>query len=144
MVTETQNLTIKELEALKKKAAKELKKIDSEIANKKTASEQRGRLFSLIGNDHKRHKSEDGSNAFRGVADYLECYIRGIAPIARSNLFARFGITGRRGKVTPEAVQQIKNDLASGKTLQASADAAGVSIATAMKVKKGEYDTPQS
>ena len=144
MATDTQNLTIKELESLKKTAAKELKKLDAEIANKKTASEQRSRLFSLIANDHKRHKRDDGSNAFRGVGDYLECYIRGIAPIARSNLFARFGITGRRGKVTPEAVQQIKNDLASGKTLQASADSAGVSIATVMKVKRGEYDNTQS
>jgi len=144
MAIDTQNLSIKELEILQKKAAKDLKKLDAEIAHKKTASEQRSKLFSLISNDHKRHKNDDDSNAFRGVADYLECYIRGIAPIARSNLFARFGITGRRGKVTPEAVQQIKNDLGLGKTLQVSADSAGVSIATAMKVKKGEYDNPQS
>tara|TARA_Y100000588_G_C14237604_1_gene918033 strand:+ start:675 stop:1109 length:435 start_codon:yes stop_codon:yes gene_type:complete len=143
MATDTQNLTIKELEILKKKAAKELKKLNEEITNKKNAAEQRSRLFSIIANDHKRHKREDGSNAFRGVGDYLECYIRGISPIARSNLFARFGISGRRGKVTSEAVQQIKDNLASGKTLQASADLAGVSIATAMKVKKGEYDKPQ-
>ena len=140
MSTETQNLSVKELKSLKKQKAKEIRKIDAQIANQKSVAVDLGKLYGMIKNDHKRHKREDGSNAFRGVGQYLECYIKGISPVARSNLFSRFGISGRRGKVTAESVQQIKNDLAGGKTLQVSADSAGVSIATAMKVKKGEYD----
>ena len=129
-----------ELESLKKQKAKEIRKLEAQIATQKSTSADLGKLYGMIKNDHKRHKREDGSNTFRGVGQYLECYIKGISPVARSNLFSRFGITGRRGKVTAESVQQVKNDLAGGKTLQASADSAGVSIATAMKVKKGEYD----
>ena len=138
---DTENLSVKELESLKKLKAKELRKLDAQIAAKKAAVEDFGKLYEMIKDDHKRHKRDDGSNAFRGVGQYLECYIKGISPVARSNLFARFGISGRRGKVTADAVRQIKNDLGEGKTLQTAADAAGVSIATAMKVKKGEYDS---
>ena len=138
---DTENLSVKELESLKKLKSKELRKLDAQIASKKAAVEDFGKLYEMIKDDHKRHKRDDGSNAFRGVGQYLECYIKGISPVARSNLFARFGISGRRGKVTADAVRQIKNDLGEGKTLQTAADAVGVSIATAMKVKKGEYDS---
>tara|TARA_B100000700_G_C14840575_1_gene759043 strand:- start:188 stop:616 length:429 start_codon:yes stop_codon:yes gene_type:complete len=141
---DTENLSVKELESLKKLKSKELRKLDAQIASKKAAVEDFGKLYEMIKDDHKRHKRDDGSNAFRGVGQYLECYIKGISPVARSNLFARFGISGRRGKVTADAVRQIKNDLGEGKTLQTAADAAGVSIATAMKVKKGEYDSTLS
>ncbi len=137
---DTPSLSVKELEALKKQKAKEIRKLDAQIASQKAASVDLGKLYGMIKDDHKRHKRDDGTNAFRGVGQYLECYIKGISPVARSNLFSRFGITSRRGKVTAESIQQIKNDLAAGKTLQTSADSAGVSIATAMKVKKGEYD----
>tara|TARA_B100000959_G_C14578813_1_gene459080 strand:- start:119 stop:460 length:342 start_codon:yes stop_codon:yes gene_type:complete len=99
MSADTQSLTVKELESLKKQKAKELRKLDAQIASRKSDSANLGKLYDIIKNDHKRHKREDGSNAFRGVGQYLECYIRGISPIAKSNLFARFGITGRLSQV---------------------------------------------
>ena len=99
MSADTQNLSVKELESLKKKKAKEIRKLEAQIATQKSTSADHGKLYAMIKNDHKRHKSDDGSNAFRGVGQYLECYIKGVSPIARSNLFARFGITGRLSQV---------------------------------------------
>lgn len=133
---------IEDLVSEKKKLTKELNKINKAIkANKSSGPDLKAR-YDLLKDDFKRHvREKDGKKVFRGVVDYLECYVKGIPPVARSNFFARFGITGRRAKVTPDIVQGIKNDLAAGKTLQASADAAGVSIATAVKVKKGDYDS---
>ena len=126
----------------KKKLTKELNKINKAIKANKGSGPDLKAKYDLIKDDFKRHvRAKDGKKEFRGVVDYLECYVKGISPAARSNFFSRFGIKDRRSKVTPELVQGIKNDLAAGKTLQASADAAGVSIATAMKVKKGEYDS---
>ena len=94
-----QNLSVKELESLKKQKAKEIRKLEAQIATQKSTSADLGKLYGMIKNDHKRHKRDDGSNAFRGVGQYLECYIKGISPIAKSNLFARFGITGRLSQV---------------------------------------------
>ena len=107
MSADTQNLSVKELESLKKQKAKEIRKLDAQIASQKSVAVDLGKLYGMIKNDHKRHKREDGSNAFRGVGQYLECYIKGISPIARSNLFARFGITGR--------LSQVKKAIASAK-----------------------------
>ena len=115
-------------------------KIEQEIEAKKQTKETKRQLYESIKNDFARQTRPDGRKTFRGVVDYLECYVRGLPPITRSKFFARFGITGRRAKVTPEIVSQVKADLGQGKTLQSSADAAGVSIATAQKIKNGEYD----
>ena len=91
---DTENLSVKELESLKKLKSKEIRKLDAQIASRKAIVEDFGKLYGMIKDDHKRHKREDGSNSFRGVGQYLECYIKGISPVARSNLFARFGISG--------------------------------------------------
>ena len=131
-------------EELSDKSLAQLKKLQSkielEIEAKKQTKESKRRLYESIKKDFTRHTRPDGRKTFRGVVDYLECYVRGLPPITRSKFFARFGITGRRAKVTPEIVSQVKAQLGQGKTLQASADAAGVSIATAQKIKKGDYD----
>ena len=132
-------------EELSDKSLAQLKKLQSkielEIEAKKQTKESKRRLYESIKKDFARHTRPDGRKTFRGVVDYLECYVRGLPPITRSKFFARFGITGRRAKVTPEVVSQVKAQLGQGKTLQASADAAGVSIATAQKIKKGDYDS---
>ena len=131
----TEELSEKSLAQLKKLQSK----IELEIEAKKQTKEAKKKLYESIKDDFGQHRRPDGRKTFRGVVDYLECYVRGLPPITRSKFFARFGITGRRAKVTPAIVSQVKADLASGKTLQASADAAGVSIATAQKIKKGDY-----
>ena len=131
----TEELSEKSLAQLKKLQSK----IELEIEAKKQTKEAKKKLYESIKDDFGQHRRPDGRKTFRGVVDYLECYVRGLPPITRSKFFARFGITGRRVKVTPAIVSQVKADLASGKTLQASADAAGVSIATAQKIKKGDY-----
>ena len=69
---DTENLSVKELESLKKLKSKELRKLDAQIASKKAAVEDFGKLYEMIKDDHKLHKREDGSNAFRGVGQYLE------------------------------------------------------------------------
>ena len=131
-----EELSDKSLAQLKKLQSK----IEQEIEAKKQTKETKKKLYESIKNDFARQTRPDGRKTFRGVVDYLECYVRGLPPITRSKFFARFGITGRRAKVTPEVVSQVKAQLGQGKTLQASADAAGVSIATAQKIRNGEYD----
>jgi len=133
------------VEELETKSINQLKKLQSkiekEIEAKQEAKEAGKELYESIKDDFARLKRPDGRKTFRGVVDYLECYVRGLPPVTRSKFFARFGITGRRGKVTPEVLAQVKASLAAGKTLQASGDDAGVSIATAQKIKNGEYDS---
>ena len=130
-----------ELEYQSIKQLKKLQsKIEQEIEAKTQTKESKRKLYESIKNDFGQHRREDGRKTFRGVVDYLECYVRGLPPVTRSKFFARFGITGRRAKVTPEIVSQVKADLNLGKTLQAAGDAAGVSIATAQKIRNGEYD----
>ncbi|MBG28399.1 MAG: hypothetical protein CMI31_11135 [Opitutae bacterium] len=133
----TEELADKSLAQLKKLQSK----IEQEIEAKKQTKEAKRKLYEAIKEDFAQHKRQDGRKTFRGVVDYLECYVRGLPPITRSKFFARFGITGRRAKVTPAIVSQVQAELAAGKTLQASADAAGVSIATAQKIKKGDYSS---
>ncbi len=132
-------------EELENKSIKQLKrlqdKIEQEIEAKTQTKETKRKLYDSIKGDFAQHRRDDGRKTFRGVIDYLECYVRGLPPITRSKFFTRFGITGRRTKVTPEVVAQVKAHLSQGKTLQASGDAAGVSIATAQKIKNGDYDS---
>ena len=132
-------------EELSDKSLAQLKKLQSrieqEIEAKKQTKEAKRKLYEAIKEDFAKHTRPDGRKTFRGVVDYLECYVRGLPPITRSKFFSRFGITGRRAKVTPAIVSQVQADLAAGKTLQASADASGVSIATALKIKKGDYSS---
>ena len=128
------NASIKELEALKRKIEKQ---ITAQKSNKKDQSQ----LYNLIKNDHERHKRENGRKVFRGVVDYLECYVNGLPPIAKSKFYERFGIEAKRTKVTPEIVSHAKQLLSEGKTLLQTAEITGVSTATCQKIRKGDYDS---
>ena len=132
----TEELSSKSLNQLKKLQSK----IEKEIQSKQDAHTESKERYQLIKDDYAQHKREDGRKTFRGVVSYLECYVRGLPPITRSKFFARFGITGRRAKVTAQLVEQVKADLAAGKTLKAAGEAAALSIATIQKIKTGEYD----
>ena len=131
-----EELSSKSLNQLKKLQSK----IEKEIQSKQDAKTESKERYQLIKDDFAQHKREDGRKTFRGVVGYLECYVRGLPPITRSKFFARFGITGRRAKVTPQLVDQVKADLAAGKNLKAAGKAAALSIATIQKIKNGEYD----
>lgn len=134
-------MSAQELETKSIKQLKRLQsKIEKEIAAKEEAKDAGKELYEDIKEDFAQHKRPDGRKTFRGVVDYLECQVRGLPPVTRSKFFARFGITGRRAKVTAEVLAQVKAELAAGKTLKASGEAAGVSIATAQKIKNGDYD----
>ena len=128
-----ENASIKELEALKRK-------IEKKINSKQSGKEDLSKFYDLIKNDHAKHKREDGRKLFRGVVDYLECYVNGLPPIAKASFYDRFGIKGKRSKITPEIVSQVKDLLDQGMTLQAASDQVGVSPATCQKIKKGEYN----
>ena len=129
-----ENASIKELQALKRK-------IEKKINSKQSGKEDLSKFYDLIKNDHARHKREDGRKVFRGVVDYLECYIKGLPPIAKASFYERFGIKGKRSKITPEIVQNVKSLLERGATLQTASDESGVSPATCQKIKKGDYDS---
>ena len=103
--------SIKELERLKRK-------IEKQIEAKKSSKVDQSALYDLIKKDHEQHKREDGRKVFRGVVDYLECYVNGLPPVAKSDFKSRFGIGSNRARVTPEVISQAKNLLSSGKTLR--------------------------
>ena len=129
-----ENASIKELEALKRK-------IEKKITFKQSAKEDLSKFYDMIKNDHARHKREDGRKVFRGVVDYLECYINGLPPIAKASFYERFGIKGKRSRITPEIVHKVKELLGQGATLQVASSEVGVSPATCQKIKKGDYDS---
>ena len=126
--------SIKDLQRLKKK-------IEKQINAKKNKKVKKDTFYNLIKDDHKKHLRSDGRKLFRSVVDYLECYINGLPPIAKSDFYTRFGVVSKRKKITPELVSEVKNLLNSGKTLKEASDAAGVSIASCQKIKKGDYDS---
>ena len=132
----SESLATKSLSQLKKLQSK----IEQEIEAKKQTKEDKRKLYESIKEDFASHRRPDGRKTFRGVVDYLECYVRGLPPVTRSKFFARFGINNRRAKVTPELVAQVKASLGMGKTLKVASEAAGVSIATAQKIGNGDYD----
>lgn len=129
-----ENHSLKDLERLKRK-------IEKQIEAKKTTKTDQSALYDLIKKDHEKHRREDGRKVFRGVVDYLECYINGLPPVAKSAFYARFGIEGKRGRITDELIATAKELLSQGKTLAKTAEATGVSIATCQKIKKGVYDS---
>ena len=128
-----ENASIKELQALKRK-------IEKKIDFKQSGKEDLSKFYDLIKNDHSRHKREDGRKVFRGDVDYLECYVKGLPPIAKSSFYERFGIKGKRSKITPDVVQSVKALLDEGATLKLASEESGVSPATCQKIKKGDYD----
>ena len=127
------NHSLKDLERLKRK-------IEKQIEAKKSTKEDQGALYELIKKDHEKHRRDDGRKVFRGVVDYLECYVNGLPPIAKGAFYSRFGIESKRAKVTPEVIVQAKSLLSEGKTLAQVANEIGVSTATCQKIKKGDYD----
>ena len=128
------NHSLKDLERLKRK-------IEKQIEAKKTTKTDQVALYELIKKDHERHRRGDGRKVFRGVVDYLECYINGLPPVAKSAFHNRFGIESKRGRVTIEVINSAKDLLAQGKTLAETAELIGVSTATCQKIKKGDYDS---
>jgi len=129
-----ENASIKDLQALKRK-------IERKISSKQSGQEDLAKFYDLIKSDHTKHLRSDGRKIFRGVVDYLECYVNGLPPIAKAKFYEKFGIKSKRAKVTPEKVQEIKVLLNQGLTLQLVAEQAGVSPATCQKIKKGDYDS---
>ena len=86
---------VKELKALKAKIERKIKSKKQKPKKSKLSD-----LYPLIKDDHKKHLRPDGRKVFRSVTDYLECYVQGLPPIAKSEFYKRFGIQSSRGKVT--------------------------------------------
>ena len=128
-----ENQSLKDLERLKRK-------IEKQIEAKKSTKEDQSVLYEMIKKDHEKHRREDGRKVFRGVVDYLECYVNGLPPVAKSAFCERFGIQSKRAKVTHEVIVRVKQLLTEGKTLAQAAEETGVSTATCQKIKKGDYD----
>ena len=126
----TEATSLKDLEKLKKKIEREIKAKKNKKVKKKT-------FYGLIKDDHKKHLRQDGRKLFRSVVDYLECYVNGLPPIAKAQFNSRFGIEGKRKKISSEVVANVKALLLDGKTLQEAADSTGISIASCQKIKKG-------
>ena len=129
-----ENHSLKDLERLKRK-------IEKQIEAKKTSKKDQSALYDMIKKDHEIHRREDGRKVFRGVVDYLECYVNGLPPVAKSAFYEKFGIESKRGRVTPELIAEAKVFLSQGKTLADTANLVGVSTATCQKIKKGDYDS---
>jgi hypothetical protein len=129
-----ENHSLKDLERLKRK-------IEKQIEAKKSTKVDQSALYELIKKDHEKHRRDDGRKVFRGVVDYLECYVNGLPPVAKAAFNAKFGIGSRRAKVTSEVVLKAKDLLSSGNTLSQVAEITGVSTATCQKIKKGDYDS---
>ena len=129
-----ENASLKELKA-------QQRKLEKLISSKQAIKEDMSKYYDLIKDDHTKHKRDDGRKVFRGVVDYLECYVNGLPPIAKANFYNRFGIKGKRARISAEKVAEVKELLSQGLTLQAAADKAEVSPATCQKIKKGEYDS---
>jgi|TARA_A200000113_G_scaffold222567_2_gene236395 hypothetical protein len=129
-----EDTSIKDLQRLKKK-------IEKQINAKKNKKVKKENFYNHIKDDHKKHLRGDGRKLFRSVVDYLECYINGLPPIAKSEFYTRFGVESKRKKITPEVVSEVKGLLNSGKTLKEASEVVGVSIASCQKIKKGDYDS---
>ena len=128
------DVSVKELEQLKRK-------IEKKIKAKKSPKIKKVNYYDLIKDDHKKHLRKDGRKLFRSVVDYLDCYVNGLPPAAKANFYVRFGVESRRKKISPEITSQVKNLLQSGCTLKEAAEKVGVSIASCQKIRKGEYDS---
>ena len=129
-----ENHSLKDLERLKRK-------IEKQIEAKKSTKVDQSALYELIKKDHEKHRRDDGRKVFRGVVDYLECYVNGLPPVAKAAFNAKFGIGSKRTKITSEVVTKAKDLLSSGNTLSQVAEITGVSTATCQKIKKGYYDS---
>lgn len=128
------DVSVKELEQLKRK-------IEKKIKAKKSPKIKKVNYYDLIKDDHKKHLRKDGRKLFRSVVDYLDCYVNGLPPVAKANFYERFGVESRRKKISPVITSQVKNLLLSGCTLKEAAEKVGVSIASCQKIRKGEYDS---
>ena len=125
--------SLKELERLKRK-------IEKQIEAKKATKDDQSVLYEMIKKDHEKHRREDGRKVFRGVVDYLECYVNGLPPVAKASFKARFGIESTRSKVTAEIIAHSKQLFSEGKTIAQVAQETGISTASCQKIKKGDYD----